>query len=66
MVEMGIAPNVVAAVVNHTSEAKTGIAKVYDKSKLVEPKRIALESWAAHVAEIVSGKKDRNVVRLRA
>ena len=66
LVEMGTSTNVVAAVVNHTSEAKTGIAAVYDRSTLAEPKRRALEAWAARIVEIVSGKKKGNVLRLRA
>jgi integrase len=66
MAEIGIQPHVIEAVVNHVSGHKGGIAGVYNKAEYVEPKRIALERWAAHVEAVVSGVKDDAVVPLRA
>ena len=62
MAELGIAPHVIEAVVNHISGHKGGVAGVYNRATYAEEKRAALSRWAAHVQAIVSGST--NVVRL--
>ena len=49
MAEIGIAPHIVEAVVNHISGHKGGVAGVYNKAKYSKEKRAALQRWADHV-----------------
>ena len=64
MVEIGIAPHIVEAVVNHISGHKGGVAGVYNKAAYRTEKQAALERWAAHVEALVSGQRPGNVVEL--
>ncbi|TCR60960.1 site-specific integrase [Bosea sp. BK604] len=57
--ELEIAPHVVEAILNHM---RKGDERRYNHAKLREPKRRALEAWAAHVAWIVAGKPETDVV----
>ena len=66
MNDLGIAPHVVEAVVNHVSGHKGGVAGVYNKSVYAAEKRQALDRWAQHIAEIVAGVERPKVVPLRA
>ena len=63
MAEIGIAPHIVEAVVNHISGHKGGVAGVYNKAKYSTEKRAALQRWADHVDKIVAGEQAGNVVR---
>lgn len=48
--ELGIAPHVVEALVNHISgAAKSGVAGVYNRATYATEKRAALNIWAEHV-----------------
>jgi integrase len=50
MNEIGIAPHVVEAVVNHLSgAAKSGVAGIYNRAAYSVEKRQALNSWTEHV-----------------
>ena len=62
MAEIGIAPHIVEAVVNHISGHKGGIAGVYNKATYATEKRAALQRWADHVECIVSGTAGGNVL----
>lgn len=53
--ELDVAPHVVEAILNHV---RKGDERRYNHAKLREPKRRALEAWAAHVAWIAAGKPD--------
>lgn len=64
MAELGVAPHIVEACVNHVSGAKSGIAGVYNKAVYAPEKKAALERWAAHVETLVTGKPTNNVVNL--
>jgi integrase len=65
MAEIGIQPHIIEAVLNHVGH-KTGIHGVYNIANYSEPKRLALEAWAAHVANIVAGApKKANVVPIK-
>jgi len=64
MAELGIAPHVIEAVVNHVSGARAGVAGIYNRSKLISERRAALDRWTSHVGGVVSGKAV-NVVPLR-
>jgi integrase len=64
MADIGIAPHVVEAVLNHVSGHKGGIAGVYNRALYVAEKAQALDRWADHVAAILDGRKS-NVTELR-
>jgi integrase len=67
MGEMGIAPHVIEAVLNHVSGSRAGVAGVYNKSKLEEPKRQALAAWAEVLMAQVEGREPADkVVPIRA
>jgi len=63
MAEIGIAPHIVEAALNHVSGVKAGVAGTYNRAVYAEEKRAALERWASHVERIVSGRPT-NVVSL--
>lgn len=66
MNELGIAPHVVEAVVNHISGvARAGVAGVYNRAIYATEKRAALQAWADHLDKVL-GLGERRVVPLRA
>jgi hypothetical protein len=55
MNEMGVAPHVVEAIVNHVSGvAKAGVAGVYNRALYLAERRAALETWAEKVTTLSS------------
>jgi integrase len=56
MAEIGIAPHIVEAVLNHVSGARAGVAGVYNRAAYLPEKKAGLERWAAHVEGLVSGQ----------
>ena len=50
MAELGIAPHIVEACLNHVSGAQAGVAGIYNRAAYGPRRRAALERWAAHVA----------------
>jgi integrase len=65
MAELGIAPHIVEAVLNHVSGAKASVAGVYNRAAYAPEKKAALERWAAHIEGLVSGQA-ATVTPLRA
>ena len=66
MAELGIAPHIVEAVLNHASGHKAGVAGVYNHARYATEKRRALDLWGAHVAAIVEGREaEGNVTPIR-
>jgi integrase len=63
MAELGVAPHVIEAILNHVSGHKAGVAGVYNRSTYEREKRIALTLWADHVRAVVEGS-ERKVVAL--
>jgi integrase len=57
MAELGVAPHVIEAVVNHYSGHKAGIAGVYNRANHFSERREALNKWAAHVVAQVGKPK---------
>ena len=53
MAEIGIAPHIVEACVNHISGAKASVAGVYNKAAYAPEKQSAFERWARYVALVV-------------
>jgi integrase len=66
MVELGVLPHVVEAVINHVSGHKAGVAGVYNLASYGREKRQALDLWAAHVEALIAGKSASNVVSIKA
>lgn len=69
MNDMGIAPHVVEACVNHVSgSAKAGVAGVYNRAEYLKERTTALNAWAAKVASLTgnSPHAESNVVPLSA
>jgi integrase len=66
MAELGIAPHIIEAVVNHTGAAKLGVAGVYNRASYAAEKAAALQQWADHIDSIVGPAAAANVVRLRS
>ncbi len=62
MAEIGIAPHIVEAALNHISGAKAGVAGTYNRAQYAAEKKAALERWADHVAGLVAGR-DAKVIR---
>jgi integrase len=65
MAELGIAPHIVEAVLNHVSGHKHGVAGIYNRATYAAEKVAALTLWADKLLEIVEGRA-RKVVPLRA
>jgi integrase len=53
MAELGIAPHVIEAVVNHISGAKAGVAGTYNRAEYAAEKAAALTRWTQHVQGLV-------------
>ena len=65
MADIGVAPHVIEAVLNHTSGHKAGVAGIYNRSTYANEKKIALVRWADYVASIVSGE-ERKILQFPA
>jgi integrase len=63
--ELGIAPHVVEAVLNHVSGHRAGVAGIYNRALYAREKRAALAQWADYVQATVEGRKAK-VLPLRA
>ena len=66
MAELGIAPHIVEACLNHVSGARAGVAGIYNRAAYGPEKRAALERWAAHVQGLASGRSARIVPLTKA
>jgi integrase len=64
MVEIGILPHVVEAVINHVSGHRGGVAGVYNRAQYLTEKKAALEKWAGHLAGVVE-ERPADIVPLR-
>jgi integrase len=64
MCEIGIAPHIVEAVLNHVSGHKAGVAGIYNHAQHKDAKAAALERWGAHIQSVVADKPAKNVVAL--
>ena len=63
MTSLGVPRLVVGKILNHVEQ---GVTAVYDRHGYDAEKRSALDTWAAHLEDILSGKARSNVVRLAA
>ena len=53
-------PHIIEAILNHKTGTIRGVARVYNRAKYLRRKRVALDSWAAYVEQLVaqSGEDD--------
>jgi len=65
MAEIGIAPHIVEAVLNHHGGHRAGVAGVYNRARYDREVTAALTRWSEHITALVEGRAD-NVVALRA
>jgi integrase len=54
--DISVLPHVVEAILNHVSGHKAGVAGVYNRASYAAEKRMALDLWAEHVVEAVTGR----------
>jgi integrase len=62
--EIGIAPHIIEAAVNHISGHKGGVAGTYNRAVYAREVRIALDRWAEWLTAIIEGRES-NVTSLR-
>ena len=65
MADIGIAPHIIEATLNHYSGHRAGVAGVYNKSSYQREIRAALAQWHDHVRSIVTGG-ERKIVPFQA
>ena len=53
--DLGIAPHIVEAVLNHVGGHRAGVAGVYNRALYAKEKAVALARWAEDLGAIVSG-----------
>ncbi len=63
---LGVRFEVVEAVLNHVSGAKSGVAGIYQRHDWKDEKAQALKAWAQHVKTLAAPAKQSNVVALKA
>jgi integrase len=54
MADIGVQPHIIEAVLNHVSGHKAGVAGIYNRSTYAIEKKAALETWANHLALVIS------------
>jgi integrase len=55
LVDLGVQPHIVEAVLNHISGHKAGVAGVYNRAVYSAEKRAALMLWSKHIEKVVMG-----------
>ena len=63
MADIGIAPHVIEAILNHQSGHKAGIAGIYNRSNYQREVRAALALWEDHIRTLIGGG-ERKVIPL--
>jgi len=63
MAKIGIGLPTIERCLNHVSGSFAGIVGVYQRHSFSDEKRHAFERWGAHVADLVDGREQTNVVR---
>jgi integrase len=59
--ELGIAPHIVEAILNHVSGHRAGVAGTYNRAAYAKQKAEALVRWAEHLSGIVSSERSKIV-----
>jgi integrase len=61
MAEIGVAPHVIEAIVNHVSGHKGGVAGIYNRATLMPERTVALQRWADHLESLLARDQAGNV-----
>ena len=61
MAEIGVAPHVIEAIVNHVSGHKGGVAGIYNRATLMPERTAALQRWADHLESLLARGQAGNV-----
>lgn len=56
MAELGVAPHVIEATLNHVSGTRAGVAGIYNRATYAKEKRQALSIWETHLLQVVGAK----------
>jgi integrase len=64
MANIDVEPHIIEAVLNHYSGHRAGMGGVYNLAKYPGQMKSALSRWANHVAALVEGRDDSNVVAM--
>jgi len=51
--DLGVAPHVVEAILNHVSGTIRGVARTYNRATFAKPKKIALDAWGTYVEGLI-------------
>jgi integrase len=62
---LGIAPHVVGAVLNHDPKAYKGITATYTVGRLLDDRKRALDAWGQKLANILNPDSENNVVPIK-
>jgi integrase len=66
LADTGVLPHVVEAILNHISGHKAGVAGIYNRASYAVEKRVALDLWAEHVVEAITGRASNVTPLIRA
>jgi hypothetical protein len=66
MADIGVAPHIIEACLNHYSGHRRGVAGIYNRSRYDREVTAALARWGAHVQALVEGRTEDKVVTLHA
>jgi integrase len=61
----GVPPHVVEAILGHVGGHRGGVSGIYNRALYLDERRRALQRWADHIEQLVSGKKPGTIVKLR-
>ena len=61
MAELGIAPHIIEAILNHRSGHKAGVAGIYNRATYDGEIKRALAIWAEHLSGLVEGRESKIV-----
>jgi hypothetical protein len=65
MADLGVAPHIIEACLNHYSGHRAGVAGIYNRSSYDREVRAALAMWADHVRTLIDGG-ERKIVPIRS
>ena len=65
MAEIGVAPHIVEAILNHRGGHKSGVAGIYNRATYEAEIKRALAMWADHLMAIVEQKEPTIVALVR-
>lgn len=59
LADLGVAPHIIEAALNHQSGAKANVAGTYNRALYESEKRAAFDLWGRHVLSLVSHERDQ-------